>query len=80
MAGAADPTPSRHRALLLLLALLGLVPCTLGFVVPSTSRQQQPLTRRHFKVPTEPVPVVDTLEKKGNLTWTLPGTCMYVDV
>ncbi len=58
--------------------LLLLLPCAaLGFVPVSSpflaKKPAAPLTRRHFKIPTEPIPVVDTLEKKGNLTWALPG-------
>lgn len=60
-------------AALLPLAAQGFVPVTIGGPNPKT------LTRLHFKVPTEPVPVVDTLEKKGNnLTWSLPGARMSV--
>lgn len=61
---------------LALLAALLLVPlAALGFVQPGfrPAAKKAPLTRRRFKVPTEPIPVVDTLEKKGNLTWSLPG-------
>jgi hypothetical protein len=66
--------PPTTRVLMLLMLLL---PCAAAFVVqrPFTQQHRGSLTRRHFKVPTEPIPIVDTLEKKGNLSWTLPGAC-----
>lgn len=60
------------------LQLAALLPLAAQGFVPVTVRgpKPKPMARLHFKVPTEPVPVVDTLEKKGNnLTWSLPGAC-----